>query len=96
MFNHKRLLLILCVLAVFSAQSCAQARMALEGVGRRPTPTVTPLAENPSQPEETIPPYLMPLLGPLGQFLHTLNIAAIGGILALYLALLLALLTKRR
>jgi ABC-type phosphate/phosphonate transport system permease subunit len=70
--------------------------MALEGVGRRPTPTVTPLAENPSQPEETIPPYLMPLLGPLGQFLHTLNIAAIGGILALYLALLLALLTKRR
>jgi hypothetical protein len=61
-----------------------------------PSTASAPQATNSPEADSAIPPYLMPILTPLRDFLHTLNIAAIGGILVLYLALLVALLSKRR
>lgn len=96
--NTRRLLaLILGCMALFTVFACSQVPPPPSGdTGTRLIPTSTAVAASTPNPETAIPPYLMPVLTPLRRLLHALNIAAIGGILVLYLVLLVALLSKRR
>lgn len=96
--NTRRLLpLILGCIVLSVVLACSQVPPPPSGdTGAHPNPTSTAAVASTPNPETAIPPYLMPVLTPLRRFLHTLNIAAIGGILVLYLVLLVALLSKRR
>lgn len=82
-------------LVALCACSPAQPREKLDA-GRQVQPDSSPVIAPTPTPEPELPRYLMPILTPLRDFLHALNVAVIGGILVLYLALLLILLSKRR